>query len=87
MSSFLAAQHTGLQGLRLPIREEELLDSEFADDTAVYLRGSPMNLQSFQLAIETFCTASGSKINWHKSCGFWTGQGESPQWCGLRETL
>eukprot|EP00250_Pteridium_aquilinum_P022375 c25362_g1_i1 orf=3-2321(-) len=87
MSSFLAAQHTGLQGLRLPIREEELLDSEFADDTAVYLRGSLMNLQSFQLAIETFCTASGSKINWHKSCGFWTGQGESPQWCGLRETL
>ena len=37
MSSFLVTQETALQGLRLPIREEALLDAEFADDIAMYL--------------------------------------------------
>ena len=80
MSSFLASQEVGLQGLRLPIREEELLDAEFADDTAMYLQGQLANLRCFERALETFCDASGAQINWHKSCGFWIGQGDPPQW-------
>ena len=79
MSSFLVAQETGLQGLRLPIREE-LLDAELADDTAMYLASHEANLSSFQAALEVFCDASGAKINWHKSCGFWVGEGALPCW-------
>ena len=71
MSSFLVAQETSLQGLRLPIREEALLDAKFVDDTAMYLDGHEDNLARFQSALEIFCDASGAKINWHKSCGFW----------------
>ena len=41
------AQETGLQGLRLPIQEEELLDAEFADDIAMYLAGHEANLSRF----------------------------------------
>ena len=80
MSSFLAAQDTGLQGLRLPVREDALLDAEFADDTAAYLQGHEANIIRFQLALEQFCDASGAKMNWHKSCGFWVGEGEHPDW-------
>ena len=69
-----------MQGLRLPWREEELLDSEFADDTAAYLHGHEANLVRFQLALEQFCDASGAKINWHKSCGFWVSEDALPQW-------
>ena len=35
MSSFFLVQDTGLQDLRLPMREEELSDAEFVDDRAV----------------------------------------------------
>lgn len=30
--------------------------------------------------MERFCDASGAKINWHKSCGFWVGSGATPTW-------
>ena len=50
----------------MPVREEELLDAEFADDTAVFLEGQEENLSRFQRALETFCDAFGAKINWHK---------------------
>ena len=73
MSGYLTAQDVGLQGLSLSIRDEELLDSKFADDTAMYLQGYEANLMRFQQALECFCQASGAQINWHKSCGFWTG--------------
>ena len=63
MSSYLAARDVGLQGLSLPIREEELLDAEFADDTAMFLRGCAANLTRFQHALECFCLASG-KFRW-----------------------
>ena len=37
MAHYLRARSTGIQGVRLPIREDsELLDSEYADDTALY---------------------------------------------------
>ena len=69
MSGYLTTQDVGLQGLSLPIKYEELLDSEFADDTAMFLGGSEANLMRFQQALECFCQASEAQINWHKSCG------------------
>ena len=80
MSNFLSDQDTGLRGLRLPIRDEDLLDAEFADDTAMYLAGDEDNLARFQTALETFCDALGAKINWNKSCGFWVGGDTPPGW-------
>ena len=65
-----------LQGLCLPIRGEDLLDAKFADDMAMYLEGTMPSLLCFQEAIKVFYAASRAKINWHKSCGFWVGQGE-----------
>ena len=69
-----------MQGLRLPIREKALLDAEFVDDIAMYLARHEDNLARFQEALEVFCDASGAKINWHKSCGFWIGARAPPQW-------
>ena len=38
MAHFLRARTTGLQGMHLPIREDtKLLDSEYADDMALYV--------------------------------------------------
>ena len=31
-------------------------------------------------AIETFCTASGARINWRKTVGFWISDSPTPQW-------
>ena len=46
------------------------------------MHGHEANLVWFQTALEQFCDASGAKINWHKSCGFWVGGDgdELPQW-------
>ena len=79
MSSFFGSQETDLQGLCLPIREEELLDVEFVDNTTVLLAGQEGNLVLFQSVLDTFCDAAGAKINWHKSCGFWTREGALPR--------
>ena len=60
MSSYLGDHDIGLQGLHLPMREEELLDAEIADDTAIFLAGGQEeNLSCFQRVLETFCDAFG----------------------------
>ena len=38
MSIFLRAEMFGIQGLALPFDKGELLDSEYADDTALFER-------------------------------------------------
>lgn len=43
---------------------------------AVYSHGQEANLSCFQLAIEQFCDAFESKVDWHKSCAFWVAGGE-----------
>ena len=63
MCTFLVAEDVGLRGLQMPIQEEALLDAEFADDTSLYLQGHEANLVRAEHAIETFCTASGARIN------------------------
>ena len=67
--------------MRLPIRNDaELLDSEYADDTALYVQDDMESLERVRLALEIFCLAVGAKINWHKSVGFLTDPGASSQW-------
>ena len=55
----------------MPIRGEELLDAEFADDTSLYLHGQEANLRWAECAIESFCATSRAKIYWQKIVGFW----------------
>ena len=43
-----------------------MLDSEFADDTAIYVQGNDDNLRKLQVVVEECCFASRAKINWHK---------------------
>jgi hypothetical protein len=55
----------GVEGLSLP-RGSLIRDQMFADDTALYLQGSPSNMDRAQEVLKTFCRTSGVKINWHK---------------------
>jgi len=52
----------GVEGLSLP-RGGLIRDQTFADDTALYLQGSPANLDRTREVLRTFCSASGAKIN------------------------
>jgi hypothetical protein len=60
----------GVEGLSLP-RGGLIRDQTFAEDTALYLQGSPPNMDRAQEVFKTFCRASGAKINWHKSVAIW----------------
>jgi hypothetical protein len=55
-----------IEGLHLP-KGECVRDQTFADDIALYLKGSPSNLRKAQALLDLFCLASGAKINWGKS--------------------
>ena len=57
------------------------MDSKFAYDTSMYLQGSRDNLSRVQQAIDSFCYASGTVINWNESMGFWVGTTVNPSWC------
>jgi len=52
----------GVEGLSL-LRGSLIRDQTFADDTALYLQGSPANMGRAQKVLKTFCHASGAKIN------------------------
>ena len=80
-SSFLTSDTVNIKGLQWPWLEEQVVDCQFADDTALYLQGSSDNLSRVQHAIDTFCYASGTIINWNKSMGFWVGSIVNPVWC------
>lgn len=56
----------GVVGLSLP-RGGLIRDQTFSDDTALYLQGSPANMDKAQAVLKTFSHASGAKVNWHKS--------------------
>jgi hypothetical protein len=47
------------------------LDAEFADDAALYLQGTAANLETTAEALDQYCLASGSKINWTKIHVIW----------------
>lgn len=47
----------------------------FPNDTALYLVGEGMNLNTTMGILNKFCTASGAKLNWNKTTSIWA----SPQ--------
>ena len=51
MSSFFNSQGANLHGLSIPNSRKSLLDSEFADDTMLYLQGNETNLERAQSAM------------------------------------
>jgi hypothetical protein len=64
-----------VEGLTLP-RGGLVKDQTFTNDTALYLQGSPPNLDRAQNVLNIFCRASGAKINWHKSAAIWASKKE-----------
>jgi hypothetical protein len=76
----------GVEGLTLP-RGGLLRDQTFADDTTLYLQGSPSNLDRAQGVLRTFCRASGAKINWPKTAAIWASQRERTWSWGEEEGL
>jgi len=64
-----------IEGLTLP-RGGKIKDQTFADDTTLYLKGEQANLDKTHGVLETFCKASGAKINWNKFVGIWASRKE-----------
>ena len=78
MTHYLKAHTTGLHRVRLPIRDDsKLLDSEYVDDTALYIQDNVELLERVRITLEIFCLAMGANINWHTSIDFLTDLGAS----------
>ena len=54
------------------------MDSEFVDDTTLYVQVSHVNLLQVQKVVDDFSHASGALINWDKSSSFWVAEGDPP---------
>ena len=76
-SVHLNSQYANIKGLALPMPNADV-DSEFADDTTLYVHASQSNLLQVQKAVDEFSDASGALINWDKSSGFWVASGVPP---------
>jgi hypothetical protein len=61
----LADPKHGVEGLSLP--KGGMIRDQTFDDTALYLKGTPANMDRAQEVLKTFCRASGAKVNWSKS--------------------
>ncbi len=66
----LADPKHGVEGLSLP-KGSMIRDQTFADNTALYLKGTPANMDRAQEVLKTFCRASRAKVNWSKSATIW----------------
>ena len=64
--------HPGIRGVRLPGSDEQVLVSQYADDTAVVVSNDPSMAQVLRIYGQ-YQLASGAKINVKKSCGLWLG--------------
>jgi hypothetical protein len=73
----LADPKHGVEGLSLP-RGGLIRDQTFADDTTLYLKGTPENMDRARKVLKIFCLAFGAKINWHKSAAIWASKRERP---------
>lgn len=70
MHSFLHRRTPHITGLHLPMAgHRDLLDSQFADDTMLYVTYSIQTLDSLRDAIHCFSTASSARINWNTLYG------------------
>jgi hypothetical protein len=67
-----------IDGMHLP-KGGCVRDQTFADDTALYLKGSPSNLNKARAVLDLFCLASGAKINWGKFAAIWASK-EKKEW-------
>jgi hypothetical protein len=67
-----------IDGMHLP-KGGCVRDQTFADDTALYLKGSMSNLNKARAVLELFCLAAGAKINWGKSAAIWANK-EKKEW-------
>ncbi len=75
LGHMLADPRNEVVGLSLP-RGGLIRDQTFADDTALYLQGTPSNLDKAQKVLTIFSAASGAKINWHKSTAIWASKND-----------
>ncbi len=66
----LADPKHGVESLSLP-KGGLIRDQTFADDTTLYLKGTPANMDRAREVLKTFCHASGAKVNWCKSAAIW----------------
>jgi hypothetical protein len=64
-----------VEGFSLP-QGGVIRDQTFADDTALYLKGTPDNLDKAQRILTLFSQASGAKVNWHKTAAIWASKSE-----------
>ena len=80
-SDFLRSRNVDIRGIALPIQgyATSIIDSEFADDTALYVSADEGNLLNLQQVLSDFCDASGALINWDKCMGFWVASSSAPQ--------
>ena len=76
-SVHLNSQYVNIKELALLVSYADV-DSEFADDTTLYVQASRLNLAQVQKAVDDFSDASGALINWDKSSGFWVAPGDPP---------
>ena len=76
-SVHLNSEDVNIKALALSV-ENAGVDSEFADDTALYVAASQSNLLQVQKSVDDFSQASGALINWDKSSGFWIASGDPP---------
>lgn len=60
-----------VEGFTLP-GGSTVIDASFADKTSLFLKGQKENLERARAVLETYCLASGSKLNWTKIYGIWT---------------
>ena len=79
-SAYLQAPTNGLRGLPIPNATKDLMLSEYAGDTVLFLQGDEENLQRAEHLVEDFCQAAGAKINWNKTQGLWFSEQETPRW-------
>ena len=80
MSAYLTSGKAGIKGLCLPNNSGDLVDSEFADDTTLYIHGTKENLCRVTKALEKFSLGSGARLNWKKTVGFWVSDLAFPDW-------
>jgi len=58
----LADPNHGVEGLSLP-KGGLIRDQTFANDTTLYLKDTPTNMDKAREVLKTFCRASGAKVN------------------------
>ena len=73
LGQMLQHPDNGVKGLQLP-DNSFITNQMFADDTLLFLDGTIDNMDRALTVIHRFGTASGAKLNLHKSVGLWVAQ-------------